>query len=232
MSKKRKPLVCQHLESLSSAMLEQYARQIREMVGRRHGIYALYKKDRLYYVGLATNLRGRLNAHLRDRHKGLWDRFSVYLTIEDGHTKELESLVLRIVQPKGNRHRGKLAKSENLARTLAARVKERQRQELNALIGKKMAEVPQRARKKPRVAGQPPLSRYVDSPLRIRARVNGKVVRAVVRRDGQIRHNGVLYKSPSKAATAISGERSNGWTFWSFERAPGQWLQLRALKNR
>lgn len=53
-----------------------------------------------------------------------------------------------------------------------------------------------------------------------------------VRRDGQIRHNGVLYKSPSKAATAISGVSSNGWTFWSYERAPGQWMQLMELKKR
>jgi type I restriction-modification system DNA methylase subunit len=36
--------------------------------GRRHGVYALYRGNRLYYVGLASNLRSRLNTHLRDRH--------------------------------------------------------------------------------------------------------------------------------------------------------------------
>lgn len=232
MAKKRKPLVCQHLESLSSAMLERYAPLIREMVGRRHGVYALYKRDRLYYVGLATNLRGRLNAHLKDRHKGLWDRFSVYLTIEDGHTKELESLVLRIVQPEGNKQRGTLARSENLARVLTERVRERQRQELRSLLGRRMPEAKKRSRKPTSRSGQTPLARYVSSPLKIRARLNGRVIRAVVRRDGQIRHNGVLYKAPSDAASAITGERTNGWTFWSFERAPGQWLWLRELKRR
>ena len=111
---RRNPLVCQFVENLSSAALERYADIIRDLVGRQHGVYALYRRDKLYYVGLATNLRGRLRGHLRDRHKGLWDRFSVYLTIDHRHLRELESLVIRIAQPKGNKQRGKFARSENL----------------------------------------------------------------------------------------------------------------------
>jgi hypothetical protein len=43
---------------------------------------------------------GRLKGHLRDCHKGLWDRFSVYLTSDAEHIKELESLLLRIIGTK------------------------------------------------------------------------------------------------------------------------------------
>lgn len=89
-------LVCQHLENISRDALENYQAVIKEFVKGRHGIYALYKKDKLYYVGLASNLRNRLKHHLRDRHAHTWDRFSVYLTIKDEHLKELESLILRI----------------------------------------------------------------------------------------------------------------------------------------
>jgi len=76
-------------------------------------VYALYKRSKLYYVGLAKDLK----AHLNDRHGQSWDRFSVYLTIGDEHLKELESLILRIVKPKGNKVKGKFAKSQDLRRT-------------------------------------------------------------------------------------------------------------------
>jgi hypothetical protein len=79
------PLVTQYLETISGTALDKYQKVIRDYVKRRHGIYALYRRDRLYYVGLATNLRNRLNHHLKDKHKGRWDRFSVYLTIGDTH---------------------------------------------------------------------------------------------------------------------------------------------------
>lgn len=110
MSKRRTPLVCQFVENLSSEALEVYASVTRTVVGGRHGVYALYRRDKLYYVGLASNLRNRLKHHLKDRHRDRRDRFSVYLTIDDKHLKELESLVIRIAQPGGNKHSGKFAR--------------------------------------------------------------------------------------------------------------------------
>src|SRR5438094_8322055 len=107
-------LVSQHLENISHEALSKYQDVIRSYVRGRQGIYALYRKNELYYVGLASNLRSRLKHHLRDRHKKLWDRFSVYLTIGDSHLKELESLILRTVKPSGNHQSGKFIKSENL----------------------------------------------------------------------------------------------------------------------
>jgi hypothetical protein len=89
------PLVCQHLENISRQALEKYQHIIRQYVRNRHGVYALYRRNKLYYVGLATNLRTRLAHHLKDRHGHSWDRFSVYLTIVDSHLRELESLLLR-----------------------------------------------------------------------------------------------------------------------------------------
>src|SRR5262245_64171457 len=95
---KRAQLVSQHLENISHEALSKYQDVIRSYVRGRQGIYALYRKNELYYVGLAGNLRSRLKSHLRDRHKKLWDRFSVYLTIGDSHlrseehTSELQSL--------------------------------------------------------------------------------------------------------------------------------------------
>ncbi len=85
MPKKSPHLVVQHVERLPRRILEQHPEVVREYVKGKHGVYALYRGSTLYYVGLASNLRSRLKAHLRDRHAGVWDHFSMYLT-EGGAT--------------------------------------------------------------------------------------------------------------------------------------------------
>jgi len=133
---KRKALVCQQLENISREALGRYQNIIRQYVRRRYGVYALYRKGKLQYVGLASNLRSRLSRHLRDRHQDSWDRFSVYLTIGDTHLKELEALILRIVKPAGNKVKGKFAKCEDIRKKFARDVRRRQRDELKSLLGK------------------------------------------------------------------------------------------------
>jgi hypothetical protein len=59
-------LVIQHLEKVSGNVLEEYPEVIRAYIRRKGGVYALYKKRQLYYVGLASNLMARLKSHLRD----------------------------------------------------------------------------------------------------------------------------------------------------------------------
>lgn len=233
MSRRRAPLVCQYVENFSSAALEQHADIIREIVGRQHGVYALYRRDKLYYVGLTINLRGRLNSHLKDRHRGLWDRFSIYLTIEDRHLRELESLVVRIAKPKGNRQTGKFARSENLMRMIRRRVKEKQRAEWLELIGREMEliaaeddEVSKGGAKKPALAG------YVERAMSLRAKYKGKIHKARVRKNGTIRVKRRTFNSPSLAAQAVVGRPCNGWGFWTYERAPGKWVRLRELRRR
>jgi hypothetical protein len=238
MSRRRQPLVCQYIENLSSAALEEYADIIRDIVGRRHGVYALYRREKLYYVGLATNLRIRLNAHLKDRHRGLWDRFSVYLTIEDSHLRELESLVIRIAQPKGNRQRGKFARSENLTRTLRRRLREQQKAEWLTLIGREMHLIESdenRPRRRPgrgRKGDGPVLAGYVTKAMTLRSIYKGEMYKARVRRDGTIRVGNKVVNSPSLAAVAVVKRPVNGWSFWKYERAPGQWVKLRELRRR
>jgi excinuclease UvrABC nuclease subunit len=100
-------LVFQYVEKISRELLERYRQVIRDIARGKHGIYALYKDERIYYVGLASNLRQRLGHHLRDRHKKTWNRFSIYLTTSSENLKDLESLFLRIFKPKGNTKVGK-----------------------------------------------------------------------------------------------------------------------------
>jgi hypothetical protein len=125
-----KSLVIEHLEGISRAAIRRYPDIITEFVRRKSGVYALYKGDSLYYVGLAINLRSRLHGHLRDRHADAWDHFNVYLTQSDEHLKELESLVLRIASPMGNKVAGKFLSSKDLLRVFRYRIVESQKREL------------------------------------------------------------------------------------------------------
>lgn len=229
---RRAQLVCQHLENISREALEEHQDIIRQYVRGRQGVYALYRRGKLYYVGLATNLRNRLKHHLRDRHGQSWDRFSVYLTIGDHHLRELEALILRTVKPKGNKQKGKFAKSEDLRRRFRRDVKQRVLARVDGLF------TDERQRRKPREpepktdGRKPVLAEYISGPMIIRARYKGEIIKARVRRDGSIRLAGVVYTSPSVAGARACKRRScNGWTFWKFERAPGDWVLLDTLRR-
>jgi hypothetical protein len=212
-------LVCQHLENISRDALEKHQKIIKQYVRRRNGVYALYRKEKLYYVGLAKNLRSRLKSHLHDRHGTSWDRFSVYLTIGEQHLRELESLILRIVQPKGNKQKGKFPKSEDIRRRFARDVKDRLNYEVALLLGNK-----------PRKAA----SQGRGSKLRrtkLKAWYKGKVFRALLLKGGKVRYKRRVYESPSAAAGKVVKGAANGWIFWKYQRAPGDWVTADHLRK-
>jgi len=229
---KRKPLVCQHLENISRDVLEQHQEIVRQYVRHRWGVYALYRRGKIYYVGLASNLRSRLVHHLKDRHHDSWDRFSIYITIGDSHLRELESLIIRIVKPPGNKQKGKFAKSEDLRRRLKRDWYAEMRLKLSDLLGRqpKLAPLKQKVAK----AGgrKPVLSEYTNRPTTLRARYKGKTVWAYVRKTGLIWFAGKHFTSPSLAgAHAVKRRTCNGWTFWEYQRAPGDWVLLDSLRK-
>lgn len=139
--RRREALVHQHLENVSRKLLEQHPDVVRQFIGRNAGIYALYRKNKLYYVGLATGLRGRLKAHIRNRHGVSWDRFSIYLTIKDQHLREIEALLLRISNPVGAKQRGKLAQSRDMRGRVRKAVREKQYSEVSSLFGRETTPV-------------------------------------------------------------------------------------------
>ena len=65
----------------------------------------------------------RLRAHVKNRHGQSWDRFSIDLTVKDEHLREIEALMLRIASPPGAKQRGKLAKSRDMRRRIAAAIR-------------------------------------------------------------------------------------------------------------
>lgn len=222
-------LVSQHLENISRTALEKYQHILKEYVKGRHGVYALYSKGRLYYVGLASNLRNRLKTHLTDRHAQTWDSFSVYLTVNDSHLHELETLILKIASPKGNKQSGNFINAQNLKPIFKNDVTKAQHKELKGLLGIKEVSKPKVVDQKGRRAVLAP---YVKDRFEIRFRYKGKLHKATVRKDGSILYKGKAYNSPSMAAKAITNRATNGWDVWQYERAPGDWVFLNVLRKK
>jgi RAMA domain-containing protein len=227
---KQKSLVLQHLEDISWRVLEDYPQVIKDMIRGRACVYALYRRKKLYYVGLATNLMGRLKTHLKDRHHGSWDRFSVYLTIKDEHMKELESLLLRIVNPVGNKTTGRFSKSQNLKSVLNSRVKETDADNRALLIGGGVARRRLRSRTK-KIKGTKSLAGIVERRIYLKGKYKGKEYKATLRKDGRIGYNGEYYDSPSGAGRAVIGRACNGWGFWQYRNEKGEWVKLAAIRK-
>jgi hypothetical protein len=230
--RKKPPLVSQYLEKISRKALEQHQDLLAKFVRRRHGIYALYRKNRLCYVGLAQNLRGRLWHHLRDRHADGWDSFSVYLTIDSAHLRELEALAIRIASPKENRQKGRLRSSQDLRKLFRKSVTQYFRTQLNDLFGGDDDGVLSNEGIKEVVEGRRPvLAGYFAKGQRLRFRYKNRLFRAFLKKNGTIRLLGKIYTSPSHAAQAIVKHGINGWRCWTYERAPGDWVALDELRK-
>lgn len=243
--RKKDNLISQYLENISRMALEKYQAIIKDYVRGRHGVYALYRNKRLYYVGLASNLRSRLGTHLRDRHAKTWDSFSVYLSVGEEHLRELEALLLRVVKPKGNVQRGKFGRADDLRKKFRKDIARAQRIELDGIVPR-----PTRSQKStpekpvPKTGRQgriPALAPFVHRRFHIRLRYKGKLYIAHVRRDGTIRFagdsaeadrlQGQVFNAPSAAASAVTKRSMNGWTAWEYERAPGDWVPLNELRK-
>jgi predicted GIY-YIG superfamily endonuclease len=232
MKSRKGQLVSQHLENVSRDALKKYQNIIKNYVRGRHGIYALFKRNRLYYVGLASNLRNRLKHHLIDRHANTWDRFSVYLTIKDEHPHELEALILRIAAPTGNRQTGKLVRSQDLRPEFKREIYKHHQKEIKSIFDQPEKEPTEIVKPKSKDGRQPVLAPYVSKRFEIKFRYKGKLHRATVRKNGSILYGGKIYNSPSLAGQAIMGRAANGWKIWTYERAPGDWVLLDILRKK
>ena len=132
-------LVIDRVENVSKDVFQEYYEQITELIGNSPGIYALYDGADLYYVGKSTDLRKRVKIHLKDRHLASWTHFSLYLVREAEHIHEIESLLVRIANPKGNRVIPKGRSNGLLAKDLRRLIEVKQKQVLQALFAPKRA---------------------------------------------------------------------------------------------
>jgi hypothetical protein len=214
-----------YLEQVSGTIMDQYRGILQEMIRGKSGVYALYKGERLYYVGLATNLMGRIKGHLQDRHKGRWNTFSVYVTArtDQPHVRELEALLLRIASPKGNRVSGRVRHATNLRSSLSAEMARRDAERRDRLLGSRAAK--RRGRRLLREKKGAEALTGLGKRISLRGVYKGVTYKATLHKDGQVHYKSRLYSSPSAAARAAVGRGMRGWWFWR-ARQGGEWVRL------
>lgn len=91
---------------------------LQEITRGYSGLYFLYKKNALYYIGLAKNLYWRLVSHTRNKHKGRWDSFAIFRVGRVRYLKDVESLLLRAARPPGNAVSGHFHRDADLTKVL------------------------------------------------------------------------------------------------------------------
>lgn len=232
-SRGARPLVVDRLENVSKDIFRQYYDQITELVGDSPGIYALYDGLNLYYVGKSTELRKRVRHHLKDRHLASWTHFSLYLARREDHIHEIESLLIRIANPKGNRVIPRGRSAGTLAKLLKRSIQTKQKQELQLMFGDKHA-----AGRIVLAAGHetgktPPLAGLVTKRTKLYRTYNGREYTASINPKGVINYNGKKYNSATAAAKAIIKRKGaiNGRAFWYIRDLHGDWVRLGDYKH-
>ncbi len=236
-TRRTRPIITGYLEKVNASIFDKFKKEITDMIKGNQGLYALYRKNKLYYVGLASNLRNRIKHHLHDRHQGKWTHFSLYIIRKSDHIKELESLLLRIAYPEGNSKRGKLRTTNNLLPKLKTQVKQKIKEEYEGLFkGHRAIKVKPKKKTTANVKSlknKKPLKEVFPKGKRLCATYKGKEYKAWVFKSGtvKLKSNGQLYNSPSAASKAITKRSSNGWAFWKYKDNSGKLEPLRKMRK-
>jgi predicted GIY-YIG superfamily endonuclease len=236
-----KSLIFGYLERIASDVFDNYHKEITALIGKQHGVYALYKKNHLYYVGLAGNLKTRVTQHLKDRHAKKWDRFSLYLIEKAEHIKEIESLLIRIAEPKGNLTKGGLRQSLNLRKALKKSMEQQKKEEIARIFrsGKKEKLVKTRTTPSIKVRTKklanrrvPPLRGFLAAGTELMAKFKGQSYQAYVTEEGKVSMGDEIFNSPSAAAIFVTGGPKDGWIFWRYKNEKEDWVLLDELRKR
>jgi hypothetical protein len=215
-------LVTESLEKISREIFIRHSDTITDLIGNSPGIYALYDASELYYVGKAIDLRRRVKQHLKDRHLASWTHFSLFLVRRSEQVPEIESLVIRIANPKGNRSTPSRNEGKLLLKKLKALVKNKQKAEIDMLFGDKKKE-----HRTHKGKGFKSLKGLVKWPHPLYRTYKEKEYMAVLMPSGKIRFKGRSFDSATAAAKSIVDRSTvNGWTFWYIRNSKGEWVRL------
>lgn len=225
-ARKPRDLLSNRLEKVSKDIFKKHYPLITELIGDSPGIYALYDGNDLYYVGKSTELRKRVRQHLRDRHLASWTHFSLYLVRREEHIHEMESLLVRIANPKGNRVVPRGNSTGALVKTLKRLIRQRQMDELDALFGSRKKWAKPRSKKHGNHADS--LVGLVAKRAMLYRQYKGRDYTAWLSPKGVIKFKGKTYSSPTGAARAVIGANRavSGWVFWYIRDADGNWVRL------
>lgn len=214
------------LEKVSRVIFEKYAKQLSELIGKKHGVYALYDEDDLYYVGKAVDLKRRVGQHMKDRHLSQWTHFSLFLTTKSAYIDEIESILITLANPKGNKVKPRGRVNNKLKKMLLSLIKEEQKIERDAILG-----INNKKKRQMKSTHRPSLKEYFSKSRPLARTYKGKDYSARLLKNGKIKFKNRIYESPSAAAKAIVTRSTvNGWSFWYVKNEDGDWVKLSTLR--
>ena len=217
-------IITESLEKVSRDVFKRYSSEITELIGNSPGIYALYDSSTLYYVGKATDLKRRVKRHLVDRHVASWTHFSLYLVQKAEQIHDIESLVIRIANPDGNRAVPKGKDDVRLHKKLKRLIRKKQEEELERLFGGKKQG---RKKKAQPIVHQKSITGLVNRRKTLYRAYKGKEYTAYLTPKGEILMGRKSFDSPTGAAKSIvDGRTVNGWKFWYIRESSGEWVRL------
>lgn len=225
-NKIKKGLFKESLEGISRNLFRDHSDIITELIGDSSGIYALYDENELYYVGRASDLKRRVNQHLKDRHDAQWTHFSLFLIKRADYIGDIEALLIRIAEPVGNRAKPKRKDSKILVRKLRSLLEQKHKTELRELIfGRKLNKSVKGNTNKGT------LNNLVSRTTPIYKTYKGKEYKAILTPAGNIKYKGKSYSTPTAAARTIVDRKTvNGWLFWRIRNSAGEWVRLADYK--
>ncbi len=234
MKKTKGKIFSEKLESVISALMfkPEYKDIIAKEMKNKHGIYALYNKEKLYYVGLASkDVLDRLKRHYKGKHKGKWDRFSIYFTKKKQYVYGLEDAFISVAKPPGNDNNP--LKIPSMEERITKAIKKRQSENLQDWMGRTQTNTRRnnrlKKRKKKRKSGF--LKNYFENNRPLMKEYNGKIYRATLLKSGKIKYKKKSYDSPTSAALAVVHRKTvNGPDFWSVKVDENNWVKLKELK--
>ena len=201
-----------YLEKKPSEVIE-FSFLLKKLLGKEQGIYALYKENNLYYVGKSVDLQRRLKQHLKDRHQNKWNKFSFFVVKDKRHIPDLEALLIRINEPKGNRQ--KPNKGKNLEYDYENLIDDYQKRQKDRLLGNNYSGINVSKNKK---------------IISIIANYKGiKYTAKYNYSDHSVCYNKKKYNSPSAAGRAVTGHSNDGLLFWKAKDKNNQLVPLKKL---
>ena len=206
---------------------KEYDKTLAELVGKNHGVYALYKKDTLYYVGKASDLRSRIKRHLKSRRDTEWTHFSLYLTKKKQYMDDIESIVVTLARPKGNKNIPKGKTDARLRKRLEEIIDERHKNKKKIMLGLGSHRKPRRPPNDS--GGRKSLKGLVSRSCSLYGKYKGRTHQAKLMPSGKVMYKNKEYDTPSAAGRAVTKYGCNGWAFWKVKDRKRRLVSLASL---
>ena len=203
-------IITKKLQNVNIAAVQDFSPILLDFVGENQGIYALYKGAKLYYIGRAANLQKRLSQHLRDRHQRKWDKFSLFVVNNEKHIGDLESLLIDICEPTGNRAHPK-GQAKDLKKEFEDRIDAFHADEKALLLGNK------------------PICKKKKTISLYNVYKDNKYTAIFDCQKHTVIYKKITYSSPSAAARTITKQNVNGLLFWKGKDKKGKIVPLKKL---